>query len=526
MKKENIALRFFGFSLLAIGIYWLLNYEFVPYPLFGVIPIPSQFILIILGFFLGFIPATFLNILSYIIFSDEKGEKIRKFIQEYLGYENSNATKISPDDDGQILADKLNRAIGSSKRRYYLFWLISLIIFPLITIYLINNNENKINKVKMEDLIIKAVQNKQIEYSQHMEFNLILKDTIKIKELKKEDSSVRCLYDILEQLYSDDVKNNEDFKKKIEEIYASEVKNKFNFGEGAFNINAINAPDSDSKHIHRQTLYLLLAIICNKNGKDGENLAPYLYERGFLNEILAQDTIPNVAYNLDGVSSVGLLKNKEAVDNQKYEELKKSVFPQKFPSQATLATNAKIAFEKYNKKDNTSSLALARFYNNFTDLYITCIHLIKLEGKSLKGPDDSNSELIDELNSNDLTATFKKLMGWLESAQGAKRDVVTLTTMAQIYSLEGEVKEKVNPNWCTLTEENKEWCSKQRKAAVRAISSAVDNGRSVDIFENKRRYEAYLNWLWEDDKTGLEIQQIIDDRKKSDKKNIQNDKEK
>jgi hypothetical protein len=375
-----------------------------------------------------------------------------------------------------------------------------------------------------------------ISFKKKAEFNLLLKDTIKIKDSENNSSSIRRIYDILEMLYSDEVKNNNDFNKKMDVVYKNEIGAKFNNGTAAFDIKYINAPDSDAKPIHRQTLHLLLALICNKTGNNGENLPPHLYARGLLSSVLDPNKytqidgskyIPNTANNLNGINYSSFLKHMHIKnDINTYKDLVNSVFLE-YPSEYDLAVNAKESFIKFLSNESSSSLANARYNNNMVDLYITCIHLanigIKKENGDMetidfKAPDNTQSELINSFKSMDFTKKFEDMRKQLDEARDSSPEAVIAKTMAQLFSLEGEIKEKADPKWCEV---NVEWCKQKREKAFIEIESAIKFGEKTEDFTKDRSDMFYFSWLYKNDEMKIKIEKLIEEHepKKDESKN-------
>jgi hypothetical protein len=498
MKKENIIIRLIGLFLLFIGGYWFWKSDFAFIPIWG-IPLPLQAIVMAVGVFTLISPGPFLNIVALFLPS-EASKRLTGFVNNQLTTKETKQVVFQPHDEGEVLSEKLNKAVKDSKRRFYFGVVVALILIPLLILYFIKINNNEQAKlVRDSDTLVKSVQNNRIDYSSIDEFNRILNATQSIKTLSPKESSTRRIYDILSQIYNPEkITSKSSFDDEVSKVYKKEIIDVFN--NGPFDIKKIDAPISKSDPPDaKQTLYILLAIICNNEGDNGTLAPPNLYGRGILNELFrSAQGLPNIAYNIDGINYSSLLKSKQDASVDSNTELIKSIFPDnKLPSSIYLATTALSRFDKYYENDK-SNIAITRHHNNVVDVYLTSIYLVRIKGDNFDANYQGDKKFLDDIRASDLSKKFRELEGLLDEA--AKKNLYLIpiidTTKAQLYSLEGKVVEKEQG-----TNRPPEWYKEQRSKAIDAIKEAINTGQPKATFTKDKAKNFYFDWLWDNPET-------------------------
>lgn len=509
MTKVNILTRFFGAIIFGWGLYWFWSSEFTLVTVYH-IPLPMQFIFILFGLLLLLIPAPFLTILT-VFLPKEKAKDLTEFINSNFNVKQNNPV-IQPSDTGQVLADKLNEIIFLTKRRFYIGFVIVLVIFPLIALYIwgIKSSE-KANLIRESDLIIKVVQSNPLRFDRADKYREVLAQTPNIKKISPDDSSSAKIHKILDQLYNENVADEHSFEVVLKNIYSEEVEKILLSND--FDFKKIKTPisDIDPKEA-KEALYLLLATMCNIRGENGSYMLPLLYARGILNEIKSK---PNVYYHVSGWNYGGLLKSLCYRKFDEHEKIANIVFLNNVPTKLVLATNALSEYKEYSKSENTL-LAKLRYENNFVDINIPIIWILRVNGENFQANTPEEKEILS-LKTADPVKLFQDLHKHLETAKKLDQDSVIETTKAQLYSLEGEVKttERKNnlvPQDQICFEERNgskiNWCQEQRKLALDSIKQAVSSNRSKSPFMESEKQESFFRWLWEDESTAKELRNI------------------
>lgn len=499
MKKENLILRFLGLITLAIGVYWFWKADFTLTSIYGV-PLPLQFVLMTVGLFTVVAPAPFLSVVS-VFLPDGLRERVEKFSNTYLNGDKISQIVFTSKDEGQVLADKLNRAVLFSKRRFYVGVTITLILLPLLIFYFIKVAEHKKeNLVRQSDALIEALQANRLSFSSADRFRAVLRNTNDIKANPGGSSTSRIYY-LLEQLYGDDVNSEEIFRSKLSAIYEKEIKAPLDSNDLDFKKLRPPASDTDSKDA-REALYILLGIICNLEGRNGRLMVPYLYGRLALNQLSSQ---PSISYHVSGWNYSGLFKSTLTHRIQPDSKLVKAAFPNGVSSKWSLAAKALAQYDDYVKHDS-SQLALVRKLNNVVDIHLPLIYFLRVDQEQFQ-PETEAEYRILKVRAEDLSVLFNRLHSDLDKTKLFLSDAVIDTTAAQLYSLEGEVNAKEK----TARSRDFKWNEEQRKRALEKIKHAYkpDSSASKDTFSYDNRKTAFLSWLWDDPETKQRLQEIV-----------------
>lgn len=499
MKKEAIILRLLGLISLLIGAYWFWKTDFTLITLWG-IPLPIQFILITAGVFTFITPAPFLSVVS-VFLPNGLRERAENFSKNYLNGENISQTVFAPGDEGQVLADKLNKAVLFSKRRFYMGVAIGLIIIPIMIFYIIKLNEHKKeNLIRQSDELVKAVQTNRLSFSSADRFRSVLKDTSDIKNTFDKSSTGR-IHKIIDQLYGGNVKDEETFQTTLSDIYDKEIKEPVESNDFDFKKIKAIVSDTDSKDA-KETLYILLAAICNVKGKNGLLLEPYLYGRGILNEITSR---PSIFYHVSGWNYGGLFKSTLKFKIEADNKLARAAFPNGLPTKWSLAAKGWLEYKDYIKTDN-SQLALVRSLNNVVDIHLPIIYFLRVQKETFQPNTDQEIEIL-KVKSENVEVLFKRLHADLDKTKNFLSDAVIDITSAQLYSLEGEVNAKEN----TAHSKDQKWVEDQRKKALERIEHAYkpELKESKEKFSFDNRETSYLTWLWADEDTAKKLKDII-----------------
>lgn len=488
--------RLIGLIITLVGFFWGWKSNFELLPIWG-LPLPIQPLTVLLGAVTLIWPAQSLSVVALLIPSTRISKNLNKFVAKELNSNTPVQVTIHPTDQGVALSDKLNKAITQSRRRFWIAVVVVLTTMPLI-FYFNQIRSKQIAKIdRYGDILARAVQKKRFNFKSIGEYRELLDDTKEITTLTPENSAINRIYRILDQVYDPNIVKNDDmFHGELNKIYKREFTDVLS--GGPFNFKKIySAPSTSELPAAKQSLLIILAIICENEGDNGRLFLPHLYERGILNELSeSSEQKPNIVINLDGTNYSCLLKSIQIQGDpfRDYPEIVKSVFPDKIPDINYLATQAKSNYDKYSK--DKTNIAQMRYLNNIVDLYITCIYLVRIKGKqfNISNIDQGAAGFAQEMSNPDLTAKFAELDRMLDQANDNYNDGVVQTTKAQLYSLEGEWNEKEN----TPNSRDKDWCRKKRQQALSAINSALAMKQPRETFLLDRADNAYLGWLSKD----------------------------
>ena len=492
---ENLIFRLLGLISTVAGVFWFWKTDFTLTTIGGV-PTPIQFVLIIVGAFILVIPGPFLSVVS-IFLPDGIRERIEKFSQDHI-----QGTKLifTSGDEGQVLADKLNKAILDSKRRFYAIVIIVLIIAPALIFYFIKLNEYKKDSlIRQSDALVQALETNRLSFSSADRFREVLKDTGELK--RSPQSSSGRIYNILEQLYGEEVKDEGLFQTRLSSIYIKEIKGLLDSNELDFKQVKPPLSDTDSKDA-KDAWYVLLAIICNIEGRNGVLMEPYLYGRIALNEIVVK---PSLFYHVSGWNYGGLFKSSLTHKIETDTKLVKVAFPNGFSNKWSLAARAIRDYKDYIRQDS-SQLALVRYLNNVVEIHLALIYSLRVQGDDFQPETDQEIE-IHRIKTENLDELFKRLHTQLAKTRNFLSDSAIDTTAAQLYSVEGEVNEKEQ----TAHSKDPKWNEEQRKKAIERIEHAYnpESEASKETFRFENREASLLTWLWQDDKTKRKLQEIL-----------------
>lgn len=499
MKKEALILRLLGLVALAGGAFWFWKADFTLITLWGV-PLPLQFILMIAGVFTLLSPAPFLSVVV-VFLPDGLRERVENFSKKYLNDGNISQTVFVPGDEGQVLADKLNKAVLASKRRFYIGVVAGLILVPILIFYFIKLNEHrKENFIRQSDALVKELQTKRLSFSSADDFRGVLKGTNEVKDTF-ENSSTGQIHKVLEQLYGDDVKDEQTFQARLTAIYEKDIKGLLESND--FDFKKIKAPisDKDSKEA-KETYYILLAIICNLKGRDGLLMEPYLYGRGILNEITSK---PSIYYHVSGWNYGGLFKSTLKHKLEPPNKLKSAVFPSGLPSKWALAAKGLSEYKDYIKFD-TSQLALVRSLNNVVDIHLPIIYYLRVKKEEFQ-PETEGEFEVEKIKREEVDKLFGRLHANLKETKSVLSDTIIDTTSAQLYSLEGEVNAKEE----TPRSKDPKWMEDQRNKVLESIKHAYKPHlrESKETFSFDNRETSYLTWIWDDPVTRQKLEAIL-----------------
>jgi hypothetical protein len=488
VKKENILIRLLGLFVFLIGGYWFWKNGFAFIPVGG-IPLPLQIIVMTIGGLTLISPAPFLNIVALFLPS-ETSKRLTEFVSTQLTTRETKQVVFQPHDEGEVLSEKLNKAVKDSKRRFYVGVVTALIFIPLLIFYIYWYADKQQEISRDCNDLVKAAQNFRIDYSDFDEFHRILNEKISIKGLTPEESTTRRIYGILDQLFNN-ATDQISFENAAANVYNNEIQTLFS--SGPFDVNKIKAPVSPSDPSDAiPTLYILLANICNIASENGSNPTKVLYGRGILDELFERyKTLPPVAYNINGINYSNLLNSIKIGGHDKNAELISSIFHKnEFPSVSFLASRATDQFKKYIKNDK-SNLGKVRSLNNIVDVYLICFYLYKVKGEGFNNDDSIDPELSAAMRNPDIQKVFGDLEDRLKEANESNLHhtwVVNLTK-AQLYSIEGQIIEK-QPG-----ASQKQLVEDLRTKGKDAIKEADIKGMPKDYLTDEKKENLNLTWL-------------------------------
>jgi len=498
MNKENIILRVLGLISAVLGFYWFWKQDFTLATVGGV-PLPIQFLLMIAGVFILIIPGPFLSIVG-IFLPDGMRERLEKFLDDYVRGPKGRKVVFDAGDEGQVLADKLNKAVLDSKRRFLAIVVFVLLIVPFLIFYFIKLNEYKKNNlIRQSDALVQVLETSRLNFSSADRFREILKDTNELK--RSPHSSSSRIYNILEELYGPDVKDEGVFQTRLSDIYDREIKGILDSNDLDFKKVKVPLSDTDSKDA-KDAWYILLATICNIKGRNGVLMEPYLYGRLALNELTVK---PSIFYHVSGWNYSGLFKSTLRRKIELDAKLVKAAFPNGLSHKWSLAARAILDYKDYVRQD-TSQLALVRSLNNVVDVRLAVIYSLRVKGENFQPETDQEIELL-KIKTDNLDDLFRRLHNDLAKTKSFLSDSVIDTTAAQLYSVEGEVNAQEN----TAHSKDPTWNEEQRKKAVERIEHAYkpESVASKETFSFENRQTSLLTWLWLDEETKKKLQGIL-----------------
>ena len=445
MFKRRLFLRILGGLFIIIGAYlWFTDDRSFSLNIFSfTIEIPIYFFVATLGLFLVWEPSLIFDFLG----NTFNSEKILSFAQRIgvFGLTEENPTPVQ-------LAKSLKRQVSIDNSKTVFFVLILVFgmfsFVPKIVSDKISDDDFKDNSKQLVTLI----QESRVDFdSADMFRRFILNNKNILSSEKYSSSDTGKLFSYLERLFSPEISDQRKFDEILAREIYGEIKEKVNADTQLIESGLFEIPKCLNDPVEmRSTLLTFFAIVCQKQGKHGKHLDPYIYARQLLNiafKELPQNAKAPATYNAMGVNYASTFKSYgQYLERFSRNEPMRTKFcdaigEKKALTRLQLVRKSLMYFEQAFKQ-STNNMMEARYRNNHTDMMIEILSSAHLDNINyFKEITDREDEIFLEKhvarhgNKETLSRILEELTTEVNIALKLSKEPEIFYTRAQLYSV-------------------------------------------------------------------------------------------
>jgi hypothetical protein len=507
MKKLEISLRLFGLTLAATSVYlWLQGGLIAPVEYHGVtVTLPLHIVLFLFGILLLVFP-----VLPLTIFVSVAPEKVTGWARVIV--ESYALPNVAPSPSGDPLADRLNKFIKYSHRRFWITLLSTLIFVTLVAPFLVTDQIAKSSFRLHSNGLLRLLRDTRFDFSSADLFRQELQDAAPAVN-PFESTATYQIYQILSQLYGPTVTNTTAFERQLTTIYDTNIKPYVQADLGLLDLDSLPIPYEPSLEptSAKVVLLTLLANICNEQGNQGRYADPYLQGRQLLKMALAikiheprELAYTNNVLGVNYADSLHCYKQYIAKFAGKPEATPKIRVSLGENQPLAPLTIARLADYHYRLAADASSnnFAKSRYLNNSADLRISLLKEIHLQGIELSGQGTTDEQFliqnVDPPVIEDPNWRPTRLVMILQNLSKDLGQAIDLShgpriyfTRAQLYSLGGQLHDKYR------IEGGDPWGSASvlRELGLQDLRTAASLGLPTRILDASRAGELGVDWL-------------------------------